>query len=840
MRRSPADGLVVVALCLVGLLVLGPGTPVGTVQGSVNPSPPPRWDPPALVPHGFPLPEATSRPLGGPNNTLVVGNCSVYSNAEVEQAYDAAAGVLYETWIGCQGIGFSRSTDGGQSFIGAQTVAGSVGYSWDPAIAVAPNGTVFVAYMTNQGSGDTPMVAWSTDHGASFAGDAAVFTPTGQDFSDRDFVAVAPNGTVYLTWDYSPNASIDQIACPPGASCYFTAGDYNAVLSWSSDGGRHWSSPVAVDPEYPWGGAVAAPLLVEPNGSIDILYEDYATNASTHALGRGYNYFTQSTDGGRSFSARQAVANRSFSNEVWWIDGDIARDAGGTLYATFDASNGTNDSAYVAVSTTDGARWAAPVRLNPDNDSAAHIMVEVSAGAPGLAHVTWMTNNSTGGGWVTALASLSANGSVLSQPTLVSDRVGTAGYWVGDTLGISELGGGAVAVSWTYAIDRNGTTDSQVYAAVVGLGPPGAPQRLSAVPGAANATLSWTAPNGTMPVTGYTVTYGIEGQATINASVNSTRQSLTVTGLQPYSRYLFSVRAFNPAGLGPPSPSVALMLTAWAEITGSVVPQTANVTIDGAPVSLVLDQFSLNTTPGLHLVRASAPDYTAQSRSVDAPWNGSVHVPLVLAPANGTVAGNVSPAGARVFWDGAAVGVDAQGSFAIVDVAGTVHVLSASAYGYQNATRTVQVPDNSTVTENLTLVPENGTLSLTVVPVDSQVWVGGVPVPLTVTGTGNYSRSPGVYPVEVVHVGFAPAFGNYTVRSLQVTAVNVSLESEVGGGGSGTGAAGPLLIGLTVAVALGAMLVAAVVIGRRRPPAQRPGTDPADGPSAAGPPAPPG
>ena len=62
------------------------------------------------------------------------------SNAEVEQATDVTNGnYVYEAWIGCGGIGFARSTDGGKTFSASQTLPGSGG-AWDPTIAVAPGG----------------------------------------------------------------------------------------------------------------------------------------------------------------------------------------------------------------------------------------------------------------------------------------------------------------------------------------------------------------------------------------------------------------------------------------------------------------------------------------------------------------------------------------------------------------------------------------------------------------------------------------------------------------------------------------------------------------------------
>ena len=60
-------------------------------------------------------------------------------NAEVEQAADPRLGYVYETWMGCNGIAFARSTDGGLTFSKPISVPGSIGSNlntWDPAVTV--------------------------------------------------------------------------------------------------------------------------------------------------------------------------------------------------------------------------------------------------------------------------------------------------------------------------------------------------------------------------------------------------------------------------------------------------------------------------------------------------------------------------------------------------------------------------------------------------------------------------------------------------------------------------------------------------------------------------------
>ncbi|MGW3043299.1 hypothetical protein ACWC9T_25390 [Kitasatospora sp. NPDC001159] len=102
-------------------------------------------------------------------------------NAETIQAVDPAVNAVYDTWIGCKGIGFAGSLDGGSTFGTAVMLPGSVGQkggrSWDPAITVAPDGTVYVAFMVSRSGLTYPVVDVSTDHGASFKTVSEVVPP---------------------------------------------------------------------------------------------------------------------------------------------------------------------------------------------------------------------------------------------------------------------------------------------------------------------------------------------------------------------------------------------------------------------------------------------------------------------------------------------------------------------------------------------------------------------------------------------------------------------------------------------------------------------------------------
>src|SRR5579859_2549011 len=397
-------------------------------------------------------------------------------NAEVEQAVDPAIGYIYEEWMGCSGIAFARSADSGRTFSDPVSVPGAVGSnlnSWDPALAVAPDGTVYAAFMVAHSSQWYPVVAASFDHGATFSQVSSLLPPDAKNWGDRDFIAVAPDGTVYLTWDYGPSVSQLTLVCARIGSCSFATGELNAVVESSTDGGRTFGPMTAISPGFPAGGADSAPLLVEPDGQIDVVYQGYSyRNRRRLVLGHAYTYFTSSTDGGRTWSrpVRLAPQAGTMNNTEWWIDGDITRDAGGNLYVTWDTqartAHGRHDVGWLAYSTDHGATWSAPVQVPRDRADAAHI-VEATGGPAGIAYVGWQSDSSPRG-WAVYLRTFSIAGGWESGPVRISRSFGLSGVWPGDTFGLSTLGPGELVVSW--GTSRAGRGHSRIDATTVGVG----------------------------------------------------------------------------------------------------------------------------------------------------------------------------------------------------------------------------------------------------------------------------------------------------------------------------------------------------------------------------------
>jgi hypothetical protein len=396
-------------------------------------------------------------------------------NAEVEEATDPSLGYVYETWMGCRGIAFARSTDGGATFGTPISVPGSVGSNvnaWDPAVAVGPDGTIYAVFMIAKASQWYPVVAASFDHGATFPQVTSLVPPDAKNWGDRPFVAVGPDGTVYVTWDYGPERTSVTYLCASNGSCAFATGDLNVVIQRSTDHGASFGPMTPISPGFPASGGDSAPLVVEPSGRIDVLYQGYQiTDTTTYTMNPAYSYFTSSTDHGQTWSApvRVGAQGGTMSLDEWWIDGDISIDSGGNLYATWDTQGtnpdgSANDVGWLSYSTDHGAHWSAPLQAPADRLAVPHIM-QVAGGGAGTAYVGWLSSSDPRG-YAQYLRAFSIKSGWLSAPVRISTEFGDTSVWPGDTFGIATLSPSDLVLSWGSATPST-AKKSDIFAARV-------------------------------------------------------------------------------------------------------------------------------------------------------------------------------------------------------------------------------------------------------------------------------------------------------------------------------------------------------------------------------------
>lgn len=423
-----------------------------------------------------PASQPASLPVSIGTVTDISGSTCDPDDAEVEDA--SWHDFVYAAWmclpaarLGQTGdamrIGFARSADG-RTWDGPLIMPGSA-TGWDPAVAVAPDGTVYVSFMTSRNGYSLPVVDVSRDNGASFPRSVPVQPPAGGNFGDRDFIAAGAHGVVYLTWDYAPTSEYVREHCTPGGSCAFTAGEFNTVVQASTDYGATWGPIGHVSPGFPDGGSDLAPLLLGPGGRIDAVYQAMTvTSKPPYTTGPAHVYFRSSADGGKTWTTPVLIGAQAgtIANTTWWIDGAIGQDAGGTLYITWDTQGSGTDTGWLAYSTNDGATWSAPVRVTPDARAATHI-VQAAGGQSGLAYVGWLSDSSPHG-YAQYLRVYQAGRGWLTRPIQVSAQFGRPASWPGDTFGITTVTGTATAptalvLTWGSAISG----PSQIYSARV-------------------------------------------------------------------------------------------------------------------------------------------------------------------------------------------------------------------------------------------------------------------------------------------------------------------------------------------------------------------------------------
>lgn len=366
---------------------------------------------------------------------------------------------VFQAFEGCggdNGIGFALSKNGGESYTRPIALPGSNG-GWDPALAVAPDGTLYAAFMNTIGTRTYPIVDVSRDGGRRFRVEHSLRPMQPNNWGDADYLAVSSDGALYVAWDYGPSNAEVKSSCSPAGSCWATNGDLNVVVQRSTDDASHFSPMSVATPRFPDGGADEGDVAVAPDGTVDILYQDYRVmNRRSLRLADGSEYFTASSNGGTTWSRPVEVGASAgtITIDEWWNDGSVATDAAGTLYATWDtqgrAGRRRTDVGWLSYSSDGGQNWSRPIQAIPDRKNVPHIL-EVVGARPREAYVAWMSASNRHG-YALYLRAFAAgrhgrDGRWLSPAIRVSPFASAKGY-PGDTFGLDTSSPDHLVVSW--------------------------------------------------------------------------------------------------------------------------------------------------------------------------------------------------------------------------------------------------------------------------------------------------------------------------------------------------------------------------------------------------------
>ena len=192
--------------------------------------------------------------------------------------------------------------------------------------------------------------------------------------------------------------------------------------------------------------------------------------------------------------------------------------------------------------------------------------------------------------------------------------------------------------------------------AAIVVGAPTAPRSVTAVPGNAQATVSWTVPvsSNASSITGYTVTPYVAGVAQAAHVFSSTATTETVTGLTNGTAYTFKVAATNGSGTGPQSAGASAAIVVGAPTAPrsvTAVPGNAQATVSWTvPVSSNASSITGYTvTPYVAGVAQAAHVFssTATTETVTGLTNGTAYT-FKVAATNGSGTGPQSAASGAI------------------------------------------------------------------------------------------------------------------------------------------------------------------------------------------------
>ncbi len=263
---------------------------------------------------------------------------------------------VYAAWTkfskqGIPGVGgdqifFSRSTDGGVTWSNPSPISpghnnNHVGGRQGAAVKVGPDGTVYVVWLDTVNKQAVERLSISHDGGKTFpmqnitvatVTDDGVNPAPGSSFRQdaRTFpsFSIAPDGTLYVAWS---NRTGDP-----------TNGHAVVLVTKSTNGGLSWSTPVVAG-NVSGRSAFFASVTTNPSGKVDVAFlalDDVPTGTAPGAGVVHYDaYFTQSTNGGASFSSPVVISSASSDPDGSSTNSLAAQFLGDYITAVADSSH---------------------------------------------------------------------------------------------------------------------------------------------------------------------------------------------------------------------------------------------------------------------------------------------------------------------------------------------------------------------------------------------------------------------------------------------------------------------------------------------------------------------
>jgi hypothetical protein len=392
---------------------------------------------------------------------------------------------------GGNGIGVSRSTDGGVNWTSTQlpfpvsSISGlPLADAFDPTATVDTQGNLFVGHVSTNGHGGISglYVHRSTDGGVTWLPEVEVSAdPAGAGladpnyrFNDRcqitaDRFAASPHtDNVYIAW--IKDRGWFNCSTHPGGP------PSDIYVSRSINNGAKFGGVFQInDPNHPLGNMPVP--RVAADGTVLVSWLDY--NLCVQTQGVGTIWLDKSTDGGVTWGKDQKVATINLPplnvTTQTPIPSTDAQAKGAPVLATSPTNANELYMVYAADpdgplpdesdiflirSTNQGASWSAPLQLNTDTTPNDQILPWIDVKPNGTIDVAWYDrrNDPFDVFWDVYVAQSNDGGlSFLPEVRLndVSFPTAAGGSWMGEYMGLAVDSTHAY-VAWTSSLDPAG------------------------------------------------------------------------------------------------------------------------------------------------------------------------------------------------------------------------------------------------------------------------------------------------------------------------------------------------------------------------------------------------